>query len=119
MTMQSLEGVHAEGAVIAHRYLVAQGPIENRRLQGGMGVVYLCVDRGSDDRPVALKTFHQRFLAARGTRDRFLREADVWVRLGRHSHIVRAHRVEHVGDGREVYVVADWVAAAEGKHGAS
>src|SRR5688572_26334447 len=107
------------GDVIANRYLVVQGPQENRRLQGGMGVVYLCVDRRSEDRPVALKTFHQRFLSNRDTRDRFLREADVWVRLGRHPHIVRAHEVAYVRDGREVYVVADWVAAAEGKQGAS
>lgn len=107
MRTQSVEGVYAEGAVIANRYIVVQGPVENRRLQGGMGVVYLCVDHGSGDRPVALKTFHQRFLSDRDTRDRFLREADVWVRLGRHPPIVRAHQVVHVGDGRKVYVVAD------------
>ena len=54
-----------------------------------------------------------------GEGDRFLREGDVWVQLGRHPHVVRARRVRRVGDGREVYLVLDWVAPAEGKRGAS
>jgi serine/threonine protein kinase len=105
--------------VIANRYLVVKGPGEDPSLKGGMGSVYLCADQAEDGRPVALKTFHQRFLSDRGVRDRFLRECDIWVQLGRHPHIVRAHQVLHVGDGREMYMVSDWVAAAEGKRSAS
>ena len=56
------------GARIAGRYEVASRP-----LLGGMGIVYLCMDR-EEDRPVALKTFKSEYLPNREARDRFLRE---------------------------------------------
>lgn len=90
------EGVYASGALIANRYVVVQGPLEDSKLHGGMGSVYLCADRAEDGWPVALKTFHRSFLSNRNVRDRFLRESDIWVQLGRHRHIVRAHRVVRV-----------------------
>ena len=104
--------VHALGARIADRYEVVT------RRSGGMGVVYLCLDR-REDCPVALKTFKPEYLPDRDARDRFLREGTLWVELGRHPHVVRAWRVEHLGDTREVFIVLDWVAPAEGKRDAS
>jgi serine/threonine-protein kinase len=106
------------GTILANRYEVVQGPHENRHLQGGMGMVYLCRDQVGD-RPVALKTFQAKYLANREVRDRFLREGTVWVNLGHHPYIVRCYNVERVGDGREVYLVLQWVAQAEGKPEAS
>ena len=111
--------IYSSGTLIANRYEVVQGPREKPSLAGGMGIVYFCVDLQDDDRPVALKTFKPEYLPNRPARDRFLREGTTWVNLGRHPHIVRAYRVERIGDGREVYLVLELVAAAEGKRDAS
>ena len=83
-------------------------------LTGGMGIVYLCRDHQSN-LPVALKTFRPEYLSRRLARDLFLREGTMWVELGTHPHIVRAHRVERIGDGREVYLVLEWVVQPKGK----
>src|SRR4051794_7852038 len=84
-----------------------------------MGMVYQCVDLAHEGRPVALKSFQPHLLPGRAARDRFLREATVWVELGRHPHVVRAHEVLHLGDGREVYLVLDWIEPEEGLPDAS
>jgi tetratricopeptide (TPR) repeat protein len=104
--------VYSPGDVIANRYEAV------KVLTGGMGIVYLCLDR-QEDRPVALKTFKPEYLPNRAARDRFLREGTVWVDLGRHPHIVRAYRVERVGDGRETYLVLEWVTKEQGYRDAS
>jgi tetratricopeptide (TPR) repeat protein len=100
------------GTLVANRYEVV------KTLTGGMGVVYLCLDRRKD-MPVALKTFRPEYLSNRTARDRFLREGTTWVEMGHHPHVVRAHRVERTSHGLEVYLVLEWVAQAEGKRDAS
>lgn len=87
-------------------------------LTGGMGIVYLCRDHKTNQ-AVALKTFKPEYLSHRLARDLFLREGTMWVELGTHPHVVRAHRVERIGDGREVYLVLEWVVAPKGKGGPS
>ncbi len=62
---------------------------------GGMGIVYLCYD-SEWGLPLAIKTFHERFLFDEDARDRFTREALIWVELGKHGNIVRAHDVFQV-----------------------
>ncbi len=104
---------YAFGTRIADRYEVAGRP-----LVGGMGIVYICFDH-QEQRPVALKTFKPEFLPDRAARVRFLEEGNTWVRLGKHSHIVRAYRVERIGDGREVYLVLELVAKEQGRKDAS
>ena len=99
-------------ALIANRYEVV------KVLTGGMGVVYLCLDR-QEDFPVALKTWKPEYLPNRAARDRFLREGTIWQELGRHPHVVRCYRVFSPAVGPEVYLVLDWVAEAEGKRDAS
>ncbi len=79
--------------IIANRYEVV------KTRAGGMGVVYLCLDR-QEDRPVALKTFRPEYLSDRNARDRFLREGTIWTELGRHPYVVRAYRIEYRGRGR-------------------
>jgi serine/threonine protein kinase len=96
--------LYPSGALIADRYEVAGRP-----LLGGMGIVYLCLDHQTQ-RPVALKTFRPEYLPDRIVRDRFLREGTTWVNLGSHPHVVRAHNVERIGDGREVYLMLELVA---------
>jgi len=95
-----------------------QYEVASRPLMGGMGIVYLCMDI-ENDHPVALKTFKPEYLPDRAARDRFLREGTSWVNLGSHPHIVRCHGVEHVGDGREVYLVLELVAQEPGREDAS
>ena len=65
--------------------------------------------------PVALKTFKPEFLSHVGARDLFLREGTTWVQIGRHPHIVRAHRVERTVDGLEVYLVLTWIVQPPGR----
>ena len=60
---------------------------------GGMGQVYICI-REDDRTPFALKTFKEKYLASKAAIDRFKWEAEVWVRLGRHKNMVRAHRTD-------------------------
>ncbi len=88
--------------LLAERYQVVG------KISGGMGVVYLCRDTKTDQ-PVALKTFKPEFLSHRVARDLFLREGTMWVEMGAHPNIVRAYRVERWGDGREVYLVMEWI----------
>ncbi len=104
---------YVPGDKIANRYQVV------KVLVGGMGVVYLCADHAEDGCPVALKTFKPKYLPDRAARDRFLREGTIWVGLGRHPNIVRAHRVERLAGGLEIYLVLEWVAQAENKEDAS
>ena len=94
--------------LIVGRYEVVQ------TLSGGMGLVHLCRDH-IEGRPVALKTFKPEFLSHVGARDLFLREGTMWVQIGRHPHIVRAHRVERNTDGLEVYLVLSWIVQPPGK----
>ncbi len=93
---------------IADRYEVIN------KLVGGMGLVYLCRDHLTSTL-VALKTFKPEYLSNRAARDLFLREGTMWVELGRHPHIVQAYRVERIGDGREIYLVLEWIVQPEGK----
>jgi tetratricopeptide (TPR) repeat protein len=78
-----------------------------KTFEGGMGVVHLAVDAQTKD-IVALKT-----PKPEASREAFLREAQVWVDLGAHPHIVQAHLVrQELG---QIYVIAEYVAAAEGR----
>ena len=111
--------IYPSGTLIANRYEVVQGPREKPSLAGGMGLVYICVDRAENGRPVALKTFRPELLPDRAARDRFLREGTTWVQLGKHPHIVRCYQVFKADVGPEVFFVLELVAAAEGKRDAS
>lgn len=78
-----------------------------KSFQGGMGIVHLALDVETKD-IVALKT-----ILPDASREAFLREAQLWVDLGAHPHIVQAHLVrQELG---QVYVIAEYVAAAEGR----
>ena len=60
--------------------------------KSGMGIVYLAYDRELDA-PYAVKTFQNRFLGSPRTVENFKKEAEVWVELGKHKNIVKAHHV--------------------------
>lgn len=101
----------------AKRYIAERYEVVNM-LEGGMGLVYLCRDHFTSEL-VALKTFRPEFLSHRAARDLFLREGTMWVEIGRHPNVVQAYRVERVGDGREVYLVLEWIVQPQGKNSPS
>jgi tetratricopeptide (TPR) repeat protein len=98
---------------IARRYEVIGPP-----LRGGMGIVHLCMDLRTDQ-PVALKTFKPEFLSKPRVRDEFLHEAQLWVSLGSHSHVVHAYGVDRCPDTRDVYIVMELVPKTPGLADAS
>lgn len=59
---------------------------------GGFGIVYLIYDHESKS-VLAFKTFRDKYLDDILTRERFHKEADVWINLDRHPFIVRAYFV--------------------------
>ncbi len=68
---------------------------------GGMGVVYVAHDHlGPPGRKVvAIKTLRDEWLTDPELSARFAAECEIWVRLGSHPNIVRAHSVEEI-DGK-------------------
>ncbi len=67
--------------------------IRNELGQGGCGVVYE-VKSIKNGEIYALKTFHRELLVNKEARNRFRKEAEVWISLDRHPNIVRAHHVD-------------------------
>jgi serine/threonine protein kinase len=72
---------------------------------GGMGYVHYCLDTKENNFPVALKTFKPEFLSDRITRERFIREASIWVDLGFHPNIVQAYKVLHVAEDQSIFII--------------
>lgn len=83
------DSVYHARTLIANRYEIVKA------FKGGMGIVYLCIDREENNNPVALKTFLPEYLPDRKIRDLFLKEGETWIRLGKHPHIVRCHQVRY------------------------
>jgi serine/threonine protein kinase len=77
--------------------------------EGGMSLVYVVSDQmgGPGPQVVALKTLRTELLGSRVRISRFAAECRIWVQLGEHPNIVRAHAVE-VMDGRP-YVVLELI----------
>jgi len=59
----------------------------------------------------ALKTFRDEFIADDGIRERFRKEAEVWIELERHPYIVRAFYVTEVE--RRLFIGLEYVAPDE------
>jgi serine/threonine protein kinase len=81
--------------------------------EGGMSQVYVVNDHIGRAGPqvVALKTLRADLLRRRILMSRFAAECRLWVQLGEHPHIVRAHSVEII-DGRP-YVVLELIQGGE------
>lgn len=75
-----------------------------------MGLVYICYDHESRV-PLALKTFQDRYLENQQMRERFIREAETWVRLEKHQNIVRAHWVQNI-QGKP-YIILEYITNPE------
>jgi len=74
--------------------------------KGGMGIVFLCYDDEFKE-PVAIKTFQDKYLTDKDSIDRFMWEAETWVRLEKHKNIVRADYVKNIS-GRP-YIFLEFV----------
>jgi tetratricopeptide (TPR) repeat protein len=96
------QGIYRKGDFIGQKYEVC-GVLG----KGGFGIVYLVYTPDSG-KFFALKTFLDEFLADREIRNRFHKEASVWVELGSHPFLVRANFVEEIS-GR-LYIGMDYVA---------
>ncbi len=94
--------------IIANRYKVIN------TTSGGMGIVYFCLDQEQNNLPVAIKTFKPEFLSDRISRDRFLREAAIWVNLGFHVNIVQAYSVLHIAEDQSVYIILQMIPTIQG-----
>ena len=78
--------------------------------EGGFGIVYLVYSHETKS-AYALKTFRDEYLEDRKTRERFRKEAQVWIDLERHPYLVRASYVDEIS-GR-LYIAMEHIASDE------
>ena len=84
--------------------------IKGGKGKSGMGLVYIVLDVSSMT-PYAVKTFQKWVLGTPDLIQRFLREAETWVRLEQHLNIVRAYYVASVNE--QPYIFLEYVAGAD------
>jgi tetratricopeptide (TPR) repeat protein/tRNA A-37 threonylcarbamoyl transferase component Bud32 len=77
---------------------------------GGFGIVYLVYSHETKE-PYALKTFRDEFIEDKQVRDRFRKEAQVWIDLERHPYLVRAYFVDEIS-GR-LFIAMEYIASDE------
>jgi serine/threonine protein kinase len=82
--------------------------------KGGFGVVYLVYSH-EHKKYYALKTFRDEYLQNAAIRQRFHQEANVWVNLGHHPFLVRAHYVDEVFDvaASRLYIAMEYILPGE------
>lgn len=78
--------------------------------EGGFGIVYLVYSHETKDF-FALKTFKDEFLEDIKIRERFRKEAQVWIDLERYPYLVRAYFVDEIS-GR-LYIAMEYIAFDE------
>lgn len=71
--------------------------------RGGMSFVHICFDH-LQGRPYAVKTLKPALLNIPGVREAFLREAELWVSMDRHPHIVQADFVQVIDDQPAIFL---------------
>lgn len=74
--------------------------------KGGCGIVYLVYSH-EIKHVFALKTFRDEYIKDASVRERFKKEAQIWVNLDRHPYLVRAYIVDEIS-GR-LYVALDYI----------
>ena len=77
---------------------------------GGFGVVYLVYSHNFKS-VLALKSFRDEYLEDAQTRERFQKEAKVWIDLERHPYLVRAYFVDEIS-GR-LFIALEYIAPDE------
>jgi len=96
-----------KGEILAHEWEagdLVDGQFKVKEvLKGGMGIVYIVNDLATSTL-YALKTIQKRFFWDRNVYNMFEREAEVWVKLEKHPHIVQAHVVKIIGGCPFIYL---------------
>ena len=90
-----------------------------KTLEGGMGIVHLCLDEQNDNFPLALKTYKSPQIANNKIKESFLREISLWVEIGVHPNIVKAYSVEMLPDTQEIFLSMELIPTFPGKENAS
>jgi len=105
--MERSQKTKEKGEIQVHEWeagdLVDQHLKVKEVLKGGMGIVYITNDL-STSTLYALKTIQQQFFWDRNVYNMFVREAEVWVKLEKHPHIVQAHFVKIIGGCPFIYL---------------
>lgn len=101
----SLSETFKKGDFIGQKYEVF-----NVLGEGGCGIVYLVYSHETKS-AYALKTFRDEYLEDVQTRERFRKEAQVWIDLDRHPYLVRAYFVDEIS-GR-LYIAMEYIAPDE------
>ena len=91
------------GSIIDKRYEVMQS-----LGMGGFGVVSMVYSHEVEEF-LALKTIRGELLTDINARTQFIQEADLWVNLGHHKHIVQAEFIDKIGD--EVVILMELIEA--------
>lgn len=84
--------------------------IKGGKGKSGMGIVYIVLDAATST-PFAVKTFQRWCLNTPDMVQRFLREAETWIKLEQHQNIVRAFYVATIQD--QPYVFLEYVAGSD------
>jgi len=90
-----------------------------KSFEGGMGKVFLCLDKDNKNTPIILKTIKKEYLSTPNARKNFLEEANIWVQLGVHPNIVTAFGVQYLPETHDVYILAEYVKSLPGLPDAS
>jgi tetratricopeptide (TPR) repeat protein/tRNA A-37 threonylcarbamoyl transferase component Bud32 len=93
-----------EGTVIENRYTV------HEIIYGGMGVVYIVFDIDTI-KYFAMKTFQEKYLWNDEVIAQFVREAEIWIGLGRHPYIVKAELVRMI-EGKP-YIFLEYIQGSD------
>lgn len=101
-TIPVTPGQWSVGELVAGRFVV------HRKIVSGMGVVYLCYDQQAAE-PIAIKTYLDSLAGGPGRSDSefaqlFESEALLWIRLGRHPHVVQARYVLRFGGKPHIFL---------------
>ena len=78
--------------------------------RGGFGVVYKAYSRSMSE-VFALKTFRDEYFNDADKKERFYREARVWIDLDRHPYIVKAALVEEIDE--RLYIAMEYIGPDE------
>jgi len=77
---------------------------------GGFGIVYLVYSHETES-VYALKTFRDEYLEDTRTRERFKKEAQIWIDLERHPYIARASFVDEISV--RLFIATEYIAPDE------
>lgn len=75
--------------------------------EGGFGIVYLVYSKTNEE-AYALKTLRNEYIEDMHTRDRFKKEAQIWINLERHPYIVQAYFVEEIAN--RLFIKMEYIA---------